>query len=192
MDEPLEQKSDEVLAACVQKGEKEHFGLLVERYEAKLSRYGRKFLSRTEDIEDIVQDVFLKSFESMQSFDTTQKFSPWIYRIAHNEFVNALRKHKRSPLIYVDFDAFVAHPVYEDPLPREREEAELKVMLEKSLAELEPKYREVLVLYYIEELSYKEIAEVLKVPTGTVGIRLKRAKESLQKKYMQLEKHHGA
>ena len=184
------QLSDEEVATLVQRGDKEQFGILVERYEAKLLRYGRKFLSRTEDIEDIVQEVFINCYQNLQSFDPSQRFSPWIYRIAHNAFVNGLRKNKRSPLVFVDFDTFVAHPVYEDPLPREREEAEVKRMIEKSLQRLKPKYREVLVLYYLEELSYKEIADIIKVPIGTVGIRLTRAKSALKKSYEEI--HHGA
>ncbi len=188
VEEAHPQITDEEAARLVQKGDKDAFGLLVERYEAKLVRYGGKFISRNEDIEDIVQDVFLSCYQNIQSFDASQKFSPWIYRIAHNAFVNGLRKRKRSPLVYVDFDTFVAHPVYEDPVPKEREQQEIKKMIEESLEKLKPKYREVLVLYYIEELSYKEIADIIQVPTGTVGIRIKRAKEAIKREY---EKLHG-
>jgi RNA polymerase sigma factor (sigma-70 family) len=183
VDQPTDIPTDEEAAQRVQGGDREAFGLLLERYESKLRRYGRKFLARDEDIEDITQDVFMKTYENLQSFDTSQKFSPWIYRIAHNEFVNALRKQKRTPVVLVDFDTLLAHPVFEDPVPKEKEQAEMKEMLEQSLSKLKDKYREVLVLYYIEELSYKEIAEVLQVPTGTVGIRIKRAKESLKIAY---------
>jgi len=79
-------------------GDIEVFGILLDRYEQKLSRYGKKFLSRKEDIEDIVQDVFVSAYQNIQSFDSTQRWSPWIYRIAHNALVNALRKKGRSPI----------------------------------------------------------------------------------------------
>lgn len=177
-------------ATSVQRGDQEAFGILVTRYEEKLLRYGRKFLSSSEDIEDIVQDVFLSCYQNIQSFDASQKFSPWIYRIAHNAFVNGLRRHKRSPLVFVDFDALLAHPAYEDPVPREREQAEVKRMIDQSLKALGPKYREVLVLYYLEELSYKEIADIVQVPTGTVGVRIKRAKEALKQAYSKLNPDH--
>jgi RNA polymerase sigma-70 factor (ECF subfamily) len=186
------QQTDEAAAQRVQKGDAEAFGILVERYEAKLLRYGRKFLSRTDDIVDITQDVFMKTYENIQSFDPSLKFSPWIYRIAHNHFVNALRAQKRNPLVLVDFDTILAHPVYEDPAPREREEKEIGQMLDRGLQSLHPKYREVLVLYYIEELSYKEIADVLQVPLGTVGIRIKRAKEALKAACSDLKEIYGA
>jgi RNA polymerase sigma-70 factor (ECF subfamily) len=183
--------TDEHLAQAVQEGDKDSFGVLVERYETKLLRYGRKFLSNQQDIEDIVQDVFMSAYQNIKSFDTSQRFSPWVYRIAHNAYVNGLKKHSRNPFVLVDFDTFISHPVYEDPAPREREEREIKVMIEKALDKLSANYREVLILYYLEEMPYKEIAEVLGVPTGTVGIRIKRGKEMLKKIYEDLTKHHG-
>jgi RNA polymerase sigma-70 factor (ECF subfamily) len=172
--------SDEILAKQVQDGDKDSFGVLVERYEEKLLRYGRKFLSNPLDIEDIVQEVFMNAYQNMRSFDTSQRFSPWIYRIAHNAYVNGLKKHSRNPFVLVDFDTLISHPIYDDPAPREREHREMKIMIDKALDQLQPKYREVLILYYLEEIPYKEIADILGIPTSTVGIRIKRAKESLR------------
>lgn len=174
-----QQGTDEQLAARVQAGEKDAFGEIVDRYEEKLLRYGRKFLSRQEDIEDIVQDAFVSAYQNMQSFDTAQRLSPWLYRIAHNAFVNALRRTSRAP-IAVDWDALVSHPAYDDPAEGERDQRDMRALLDRGLERLAPKYREVLALYYFEELSYKDIAEVLRVPQGTVGIRLMRAKEALR------------
>ncbi len=177
------QLSDEQVAEQVQRGDAELFGILVERYEAKLLRYGRKFLSTHEDIEDIVQDIFLSAYQNMQSFDITQRFSPWIYRIAHNAFVNGLRKKSRNPLVFIDFDTLVSHPVYDDPADSERDQREMKVMIEKGLEKIPDKYREVLILFYLEDVPYKEIAEILQVPQSTVGVRLRRGKEALKKSY---------
>lgn len=184
-------QTDEEVVGRVQKGDTEAFGSLVERYEAKLLRYGRKFLARSEDIEDIVQDAFVSAYQNIQGFDTRARFSPWIYRIAHNAFVNEFRKRKRSPVVLVDFDTLISHPVYEDPKLLEREQEEIRQMIEKSLDKVAEKYREVLILYYVEDLSYKEIADVLQVPTGTVGVRIKRGKEALRRAYESLDTHHG-
>lgn len=181
--------SDEGLAKRVQNGEKEFFGVLVERYESKLLRYGRHFLTFQEDIEDIVQDVFVSAYQNILSFDPGQKFSPWIYRIAHNAFVNVLKKHSRNPLVFLDFDTLVPHPAYDDPRAEERDREEIKAMIESSLKELDQKYREILTLYYLEGLDYKEVAEVLRLPTGTVGIRLKRGREALREVYETIHKH---
>ena len=171
--------TDEEAARAVQRGDVDAFGILIERYEAKLRRYGTKFLSSADDITDLVQDAFLRAYQNIQSFDASMRFSPWMYRIAHNEFVSALRKRSRSPVFAVDFDAFVSHPAYDDPAPREREQKEMRALIDAGLSEISPKYREVLVLYYLEELPYREIADVLQVPVSTVGIRLKRGKGAL-------------
>lgn len=183
--------TDEELALRVQKGEPEAFGVLMERYEAKLMRYGKKFLSNSDDITDIVQEVFVSAYQNIQSFNASQRFSPWIYRIAHNAYVSALRKRSRSPVISVDFDSMISHPAYDDPAPKEREQREMRALIEKGLEKIAPNYREVLVLFYLEELSYREIADVLSVPVSTVGIRLKRAKEALTKAYQHMNVDYG-
>lgn len=181
MNDSRPETTDEELALLVRQGDKEKFGLLMERYSPKLFRYGRKFLSNTDNIEDMVQEVFIKTYENIQSFDTSQRFSPWIYRIAHNTFVNALRKNLKAPLYFFDLDAIVSHSFYENPSPEEDEEKrKIKPMIDAGLAQLSPKYREVIVLHYLEELGYQEIADILHVPIGTVGIRLKRAKDKLK------------
>lgn len=183
--------TDEELATQVQKGDKEVFGILVERYEAKLIRYGRRFLSQKEDLEDIMQDIFISAYENLQSFDASQRFSPWIYRVAHNAFVSALRKRSRNPLTFLDFDAFVPHPAYDDPSEAERETKELRKMLEECLDQVSAKYKEVLILYYFEDQDYKEIAEILHLPVSTVGIRLKRGRDALRKVYESINEKNG-
>ncbi len=190
MNADMEQLKDEEIADKVKQGDGNLFGVLIERYEAKLLRYGRKFLSDREDIKDIVQEVFISTYQNIQNFDTTQKFSSWIYRIAHNAFVNALKKNSRNPISFFDFDTFLPHAVYEDPAINEREQREMRKMIDASLDRIPQKYREVLILSFLEELSYKEVADILQVPIGTVGVRLKRAKEALREIYESSE-HHG-
>lgn len=179
--------TDEELALMVQKGDKEKFGILMERYESKLFRYGKKFLSDPDNIEDVVQEVFIKTYQNIQNFDTKQKFSSWIYRIAHNTYVNLLKKNSKGPLYILDFDTFLSYTVVEDPIIREKEIVEMRKMVDKGLDKLSPKYKEIIVLYYLEELSYKEISDILQMPIGTVGIRLKRAKEALKEVYNELD-----
>lgn len=181
--------SDEELAKKVQSGEDNYFGVLMERYQAKIFRYGRKFLSNEENIEDVVQDVFIKTYENIKSFDTAQRFSPWIYRIAHNTYINALKKHSRGPVYMFDFDTLISHTVIDNPIEKEQEQKEMKKIVDRGLSELEPKYREIVVLYYLEDLSYREIADVLQIPIGTVGIRIMRAKEMLREIYKKLDIH---
>lgn len=173
--------SDESIVERVQRGESDAFGILVDRYEQKLLRYGRKFLAKDDDRTDIVQDVFISAYQNIQSFDASLRFSPWIYRIAHNAYVNALRKGGRI-VDTIDFDTLVAHDVYEDPSETERDIKDMRTLLDKGLETLAPKYREILTLHYFEDMAYKDIADVLQVPMGTVSIRMKRAKEALREK----------
>lgn len=175
--------TDEVIAARVQAGDAEAFGELMHRYEAKLGRYGRRFLSRNDDIQEMVQDIFIRAYQNIQSFDGSQRFSPWIYRIAHNVFANELRRKSRTPLTLPDFDVLLGYAPSPEAADTESERASLKRLVEAGLAAIAPKYREVLLLYFMEELSYKEIADVLRIPVSTVGVRLARAKKELTAAY---------
>lgn len=182
-----EDHSDEVLAKLVQEGDTDKFGILMKRYSQKLFRYGKKFLANDDNIEDVVQDVFIKTYQNINSFDASQRFSPWIYRIAHNTYINAIKKQNSGPVYLFDFDTLLSHTVIgEDPVLKEREQKEMKEIVEKGLSQMEPKYREILVLYYLEDFSYKEISDILQVPVGTVGVRIMRAKEILKEKYKEL------
>ncbi len=177
----MNQTTDEEIASKVQTGDTESFGILVERYAPKITRYARKFLSHTQDIEDLIQEVFLKAYANILSFDAKMKFSPWLYRIAHNEFVNALKKKTRLPLPLFEFDILFPHLPAKETADSETNEREIKLMLENYLDKIGPKYRETLLLYYFENLGYQEIAEVLHIPVSTVGVRLSRGKNILRK-----------
>jgi RNA polymerase sigma-70 factor, ECF subfamily len=171
--------SDEEVALRVVRGETFLFGHLIDRYAAPLSRYGRRFLADRDDIDDVVQEVFVKTYEHLASFDTARSFKPWIYRIAHNVFVNALRRREKVGLS-LDWDTLAALPLRDESVESEEERKNIRDLLERGMDKLSVKYREVLVLYYTEELSYKEISEILHLPLGTVCVRVKRAREALR------------
>lgn len=172
---------------AVQRGDTESFEILVERYEAKMLRYARKFLFGYADAEDLVQEVFMKAYANLQGFDTGRKFSAWLYRVAHNQFINAIKKRGREPLWFFDPDTLFPHPTVSQPADYEIDPERTKVLLERCLAGLDPKYREPLVLYYYEEMGYQKIAEVMHVPVSTVGIRLKRGRRILAKLWANLK-----
>jgi RNA polymerase sigma-70 factor, ECF subfamily len=193
--------ADERIVELVQQGDKEQFGVLMARYDRKLVRYGAKFLSDPENITDIVQEIFISAYKNLQSFDTSQRFSPWIYRIAHNAFINSMRKGIRNPLSYIDFfdmDTLVPLSSGGDPErdmersdDEERQEQErMSKMIEEGLDKISQKYREVLILYYLEELEYQDIADILEIPKSTVGIRLRRGKDALKKAYDKMNMHY--
>jgi len=176
----MQNKTDEEIAALAQSGDLESFSFLVERYEGKIKRYARKFLVGKEDIEDITQDIFIKTFTNIKSFDTDKKFSSWIYRIAHNELINSLKKKEKNPLLFFDADTLFPHPVAKDETDRKSIKGEVKTIIDKCLDKIPSKYREPLVLFYVEELSYGEIADVMHVPVSTVGVRLKRGRRMVK------------
>lgn len=173
--------SDEEIVYKVQKGDIESFGLLIDRFQSRLLRYGHRFLSSDDDITDLVQEVFIKVYTNIQSFNTNMKFSPWIYRIAHNEFVNRIKKSKIKPLIFFDSDEMFPHPEAQETADGESYDRELREEMDKRLREIDPKYREVLVLYYFEDMDYDEISEILHVPVSTIGVRLRRGRDQLKK-----------
>src|SRR3989338_1044970 len=145
--------TDEEIAARVQHGDTEEFALLVERYEAKMLRYARRFLFGCEEAEDLVQDVFLKAYANIQGFNIRRRFSSWLYRIAHNQFLNAIKKRRHTPLLFFDPDTLFPHPISNDRADRDLEARELREVLDRCLGELDPRYREPLVLYFFEELD---------------------------------------
>lgn len=177
--EAYTQLNDEELAVLTQKQDSQAFEELVKRYEAKMFRYGHKFLRNQVDIEDLVQDTFLKAYININSFDKDLKFSPWLYRIAHNTFINAIKKQERQPFLFFDPDTLFPHPVAREKTDKNINDEQIKKMIEQSLSELSAKYREPLILFYLEELSYQEISDVLQIPVSTVGVRIKRAKDQM-------------
>jgi len=181
MEGNYEEKSDEAIVKLVQLGDSDLFGLLIERYEKKITRYSKKFLSDPEDLKDIVQQIFLKSYVNIKSFDTGRKFSSWIYRIAHNELINVLKKKNRAVLPLFNLDVFLPHWISEkNDINKDLENKETRILIEKSLDKLSAKYKEPMILYYIEDMGYKEVADIMQLPIATVGTRIKRAKKILK------------
>jgi RNA polymerase sigma-70 factor (ECF subfamily) len=181
--------SDEKIAKAVQMGDIDAFGELISRYEPKLQRYARRFLNRSEEIDDTVQDVFIKAYTNIQSFDPTLSFSPWIYRIAHNLFVNELRRKERVGLIF-DADSLLPNLSAKESADDLVLGKERIIEMESALATLPAKYREVVQLYYFDEFSYQEISDILKIPITTIGVRLKRAREKIEVYYKNQKAYH--
>ena len=178
-----ENKTDEELVALTI-GNQDFFSCLVDRYSDKLTRYIMRISASTrEDAEDLLQEIFVKAYRNINGFDQSLKFSSWIYRIAHNQVISQWRKMKSRPQVIKfeadeDFLKFIAND--EDlALDTERkfESEEVRHLLE----ELDEKYREALVLKFIESKDYKEISDILQKPLGTVATLINRAKKQLKK-----------
>jgi RNA polymerase sigma-70 factor, ECF subfamily len=129
--------------------------------------------------------VFIRVYERIQSFDTSLSFSPWIYRVAHNIFVNELKRKSRFEYNLFDPDTFFPQVAAQETADEAALAAELTAAMEYLLQELPLKYREVLILFYYESLSYQEISDVLKIPVTTVGVRMSRARQKITELYNQ-------
>ena len=181
MEESVSRLKDEEIVQLIQSGKIGLFGILINRYEIKIGRYARKFIFDKEDISDVLQDVFIKTYTNIQSFDTNRKFSSWLYRIAHNELVNALKKQKKQTLPFFDLDTFFPYDFFDhDNINQKIDRQEMEKTIDQCLSQLEIKYREPIVLYYLEELTYEEIADVMQIPVSTVGVRIRRAKKIIK------------
>ena len=177
--------TDEIIISKIRAGDINLYTHIVDRYEAKIGRYIRRIVGTGDQSQDILQDVFIKVYININSFDVDKKFNSWIYRIAHNECVNFLKKKKSIGFSFFDLDTFLpAYNLNTDSSTKSQDlifiEKENKEKIEKALQVLDLKYREVIVMSYFEDLDYKEISQALQIPISTVGVRIMRAKKQLQ------------
>jgi len=155
-----------------------YFACLYERYEQKLLRYIRKIsLADQGEASDILQNAFIKIWKNLNSYDNSLKLSTWLYRIVHNETISFCRK-KRSFGKNNELDVNdIRYMNIADEQDSEINSEERFFLTHKVLDQLALKYREVLILKFMEKMSYEEISDVLKIPEGTVAIRINRAKK---------------
>lgn len=165
--------------------EPDAFGALIEKYESKLLRYLTAFTNLDrESAEDILQETFIKTYRNLNGFNQTMTFSSWIYRIARNEALNYIKKHKNK---HVSLEADDDDSVALINILASDEDIHLKVSNDETAGKvrdvlklLREDYREVLVLKYLEDYDYNEISAILKKPIGTVGVLIARAKEKFK------------
>ncbi len=183
MPKDIDKKSDEELINLVLKNP-DYFLHLVRRYENKLTRYISRISNLDKDeIEDVLQDVFIKVYKNLNGFDASLKFSSWIYRITHNEVISNYRKFKNKVKV-ISFDndgEFIKNIADELDIENELKLKDLKVEVFIILNKMDLKYREVLILRFMEEKSYGEISDILKKPEGTVATLLNRSKKQFLK-----------
>jgi RNA polymerase sigma-70 factor (ECF subfamily) len=175
--------NDVDLIVIIHDKDREVYRELFDRYQKKIFTYIFHLVGNKDETEDILQNVFTKTYNSIEHFDTSRKFSSWIYRIAHNEAVNYLkRKSKRHTVSWEDIttnkdrlDTGTNEEKPEDKWLHNEIDREIDQALEK----IPPKYQKVLKMRYFEELSYEEIGVILKKPVNTVGTLINRAKKKL-------------
>ena len=170
--------TDEQLVEIIRSVDQERYTQIISRYQQKLDRYLRRFVIDPDERQDILQTVFIKAFKNLYNFNTRKKFSSWIYRIAHNEAINHIKK-KANQTVTLDDNEF---QVIDEKinLPREVDQGLLKDKISLHLGQLKLKYRQPLILFYFEQKSYEEISYILRIPKNTVGTLISRGKIKLR------------
>ncbi len=166
----------------------EIYGEVVRRYHDKLLRYIKSLgCHNADDAEDILQEVFIKAYRNLNDYDISLKLSSWLYRIAHNQTVSFFRKASIRPQpLAKEEDLLLFDSLRADiNLSADLDQQYLVDNLEAVLKKLDEKYRQVLILKYLEEKSYEEISDILQKPLGTVATLLNRAKAKLKKELKQ-------
>ncbi|NTW26775.1 MAG: RNA polymerase sigma factor [Candidatus Moranbacteria bacterium] len=175
--------SDNELIVVICTQNREAYKELFLRYQKKLFTYIYHLVGNREETEDILQNVFSKTYKSIKHFDTSRKFSSWIYRIAHNESVNYLkRKSKRYTVSWDDITTSKdkLDSASNEELPEDRMgHQEIVKQMDLAMLKIPPKYQEVLRLRYFNEYSYEEMGKILGKPLNTVGTLINRAKKKL-------------
>ena len=174
-------------------GDQAAFQQLVERYQGRLFALTRHYTRKTVEIEDIVQDTFLKAYRRLDTFDHRSSFYTWIYRIATNTILDVLKRRGRSPVQAVEDPELLAEAsVGSCPAPSAQlEEKEIAEITQEVLGHLPDIFRCVLVMREFQGLAYQEIADTLGISIGTVESRLFRARARFKDKLLSLYPEYG-
>jgi RNA polymerase sigma-70 factor (ECF subfamily) len=179
--------TDAELVASALRGAQESFRELVVRFERPVYALIQRMVRDPQTAEDLAQEVFVKAYRHLASYDPGRKFASWLFKIAHNATVDHLRRAQLDtvPLAGEAEEgggggllAVLADTSSESPAAA-AERRDMARALERAIAGLRPDYREVVVLRYVEGLAYQEICEVLALPIGTVKTNLHRARKEL-------------
>ena len=182
MHSDLKKLTDGELLTQYAKGDEAAFREIVNRYRNGLYAFLRLFLNRRELVEDVFQETFLQIFTSRESFDKKRPLRPWLFTIAANKAKDALRKWQRTNAIPIgtmadmedlSFDDILNTVTSDNTMPYEElQKDETAVRVRQIIADMPENLRKILILAYFNRFSYKQMAEILGIPIGTVKSRL--------------------
>ncbi|MDQ0247813.1 RNA polymerase sigma-70 factor (ECF subfamily) [Bacillus fengqiuensis] len=176
----------------VKKGDQDAFAEVVEYYKDKVYQLCYRMLGNAHEAEDSAQEAFIRAYVNIHTYDSTKKFSTWLYRIATNLCIDRIRKKKPDYYLDAEISGTDGLNMYsqipaDQKLPEdELEKLELQEHIQQEILKLPDKYRSVIVLKYVDELSLKEISDILDLPVGTVKTRIHRGREALRNKLSRL------
>ncbi len=182
----LSDLTDEELIHRFQHDDLAAYDIIILRYKDQLLNFAYRFLGNIEESEDIVQETFLRLWRNRHAYRQIAKFSTWIYTIAGNLAKTELRKRKRRRIVSISDMGFEDKEYEIEDLmantDREVNSAMTEKIIQNAINELPPRFREVIILRDIQELSYEDIGSILQIPLGTVKSRVNRARLKLQSK----------
>ncbi|HLW33016.1 MAG TPA: RNA polymerase sigma factor [Aequorivita sp.] len=180
----LNKLSDSTVVERVIDGEKELFEILLRRYNQRLFRIIRSYISREDDVQDVMQDTYVKAYTKLEQFNNEASFSTWLIRIGINEALQFLRKNKRQTTKYgatESLESIFQLPDTNQMTPEKQViRNETRLLVEQAVDLLPEKYRVVFVMHQVEGLSNPEIASCLHLTDSNVKVRLHRAKTMLK------------
>jgi RNA polymerase sigma-70 factor (ECF subfamily) len=180
--------SNELVERCLQ-GDQAAWEEIVRLNWRKVFNVAYKFVGRHDEAEDLTQDIFLRIFKALHTFDRRANFQTWLISISRNLCIDHYRsQRKERETMAKDVDASELTPASSDRSPYSQlEQTGLKDLIRRALAELPPTLREAVVLRDLQEFSYLEIAEKLSLPEGTVKSRINRGRLELARQVKRLE-----
>jgi RNA polymerase sigma factor (sigma-70 family) len=180
-------KEDTLLIAAALKGDQSAFKKLMKKYHDQIANLIYRITHHKEHVEDLTQEVFIKAFSSIKSFNEEYAFSTWLYKIATNSSIDFLRK-KKLHTFSIDKPVATEESDYTFELPDLTYEPDKRIiagqrasLIDEAIHMLPEKYKRVIILRHTEERDYREIAKILKLPIGTVKAHIFRARELLNK-----------
>ena len=171
-------KDQENIIARARRGDAGAFEQLVETYREQVYRIALRMCSNAADADEAAQEAFLAAWKGLPNFRGDSQFSTWLYQLTTHAAIDLMRREKRQIAAADITEVSAADPA---PSPQQQaEQSEQREIVRDAILQLAPEQREVVVLRFMEELSYEEIGAVLKLPSGTVKSRLNRAKAQLK------------
>lgn len=187
----MERLTDEKLVELTLEGQQEAYAILVKRYEKQIFSLAYRLGGDYTESRDLAQEVFLRVYQELRSFDTKRKFFPWFYRVAHNTCINGLKRLPKAALALDEIQDFAETPEQAEFSPElSFEQQETVSALKKAIIQLPEQFRIPILLKYIEGLSYKEISQQMDLPVSTIETRLYRGRQMLQKRLSKVLQNH--
>src|SRR6266404_1211918 len=180
------QQDDLQLVAASKGGDQDAFAQLVQRYQRRIFNLVYRMLQQYEEANEITQETFLAAWQGLPSFRGDARFPTWLYRIAYNCSLKQLEQRKRDQALRAAIQA--EQLLQSDYADAELEAHDRQTMVQEQISNLPAKYRIVLILRHLQEMTYEEMAEALTMPIGTIKTHLFRARNLLKERLVAFER----